>query len=37
MPIFVERVMVIDVPPPSRQTMVPFLNKEHLASKLGKD
>ncbi len=35
MPIFVKRVMLVDMPPPSRHTMVPLPNKEHLPSKVG--
>ena len=37
MPIFVERMMIIDVSPPCGQTMVPFPHIEHLANKLSKD
>ena len=36
MPIFVERLTFVDVPQPSRQTMVPLPHKEHLAGKVGK-
>jgi hypothetical protein len=36
MPIFVERVMLINVPRPRCQTMVPLPDEEHLASKVGK-
>ena len=36
MPIFVERVMLVDVPRSSRQTMVPLPYKEHLAINMDK-
>ena len=33
MPIFVQRVMIIDVPPPSCQSMVPLPHVEHFVNK----
>ena len=35
-PIFIQRVMFIDVPPPSQQTMVILPHVEHLAKKVSK-
>ena len=36
MPFFVQRVMLVDVPPPSCQTMVPLPHKEHFVHKMSK-
>jgi len=34
--IFFDRVILVNMPPPSRQMMVPLPYKEHLVSKMGK-